>query len=149
MEKVSVFIKMRVLFWPEISALGVFFNFDNERIRPPKYQSDSPGMNTKYSGKYYPLPHIIGNFLHALTMIQTQVVPIVIDDEWLVVSWNRLDYMFIEAGPQLMVAEINFCDSRWQWLDVKSSFPSTRVASWYDFEHFALNQDGMCVKMTK
>ena len=25
MEKVSVFIKTRVLFWPEISALGVFF----------------------------------------------------------------------------------------------------------------------------
>ena len=33
-EKVSVFIKVRVLFWPEISALGVFFNFDNERMRP-------------------------------------------------------------------------------------------------------------------
>ena len=28
-----------MLFWPEISALGVFFNFDNERMRPPKYQS--------------------------------------------------------------------------------------------------------------
>ena len=35
MEKVSVFIKIRVLFWPEISALGVFFNFDNDRMRPP------------------------------------------------------------------------------------------------------------------
>ena len=32
--KVSVFIKIRVLFWSEISALGVFLNFDNERMRP-------------------------------------------------------------------------------------------------------------------
>ena len=31
------FIKIRVLFWPEISATGVFFNFDNERMHPPKY----------------------------------------------------------------------------------------------------------------
>ena len=31
-----------MLFWPEISALGVFFNFDNERIRPPKYPSAPP-----------------------------------------------------------------------------------------------------------
>ena len=44
MEKVSVFIKIRVLFWPEISALGVLFNFDNERMRPPKYSSAPPGM---------------------------------------------------------------------------------------------------------
>ena len=29
------FMKIRVLFWPEISALGVFFNFDNERMHPP------------------------------------------------------------------------------------------------------------------
>ena len=28
---------------PEISALGVFFNFDNERMHPPKYLSDPPG----------------------------------------------------------------------------------------------------------
>ena len=41
-EKVSVFIKIRVHFWPEISALGVFFNFDNERMRPPKYPSAPP-----------------------------------------------------------------------------------------------------------
>ena len=33
-EKISVFIKIRVLFWPEISALGVFFNFDNETYAP-------------------------------------------------------------------------------------------------------------------
>ena len=32
-----------MLFWPEISALGVFFNFDNERMRPPKYPSAPPG----------------------------------------------------------------------------------------------------------
>ena len=42
-EKVSVFIKIRVLFWPEISALGVFLNFDNERMRPPKY-APPPGI---------------------------------------------------------------------------------------------------------
>ena len=42
MEKVSVFTKIRVLFWSEISALGVFFNFDNERMRPPKYPSAPP-----------------------------------------------------------------------------------------------------------
>ena len=30
MEKVSVFIKIRVLFWPDVSALGVFLKFDNE-----------------------------------------------------------------------------------------------------------------------
>ena len=33
--KVSVFIKIRVLFCPEISALGVFLNKDNERMRHP------------------------------------------------------------------------------------------------------------------
>ena len=35
--KKSAFKKIRVLFWPEISALGVFLNFDNERMYPPKY----------------------------------------------------------------------------------------------------------------
>ena len=44
MEKVSVFVKIRVLFWPEISALGVFLNFDNERMRPPKYPSAPTGF---------------------------------------------------------------------------------------------------------
>ena len=42
MEKVCVFIKIRVLFWPEISAYGVFLNFDNERMRPPLYLSAPP-----------------------------------------------------------------------------------------------------------
>ena len=37
LEKVSVFVKLRVLFWPEISALGVFLDFDNERMGPPLY----------------------------------------------------------------------------------------------------------------
>ena len=32
-----------MLFWPEISVLGVFLNFDNERMHPPKYLSDPPG----------------------------------------------------------------------------------------------------------
>ena len=31
-----------MLFWPEISALGVFFNFDNKRMHPPKYPSAPP-----------------------------------------------------------------------------------------------------------
>ena len=31
-----------MLFWPEISALGVFFNFDNERMHLPKYPSAPP-----------------------------------------------------------------------------------------------------------
>ena len=39
LEKVSVVIKIRVHFWPEISALGVFLNFDNKRMRSPKYLS--------------------------------------------------------------------------------------------------------------
>ena len=43
MEKVSVFIKIRVLFLPEISALGVFLNFDNERMRPLNTQVPPPG----------------------------------------------------------------------------------------------------------
>ena len=43
-EKVSVFIKIRVLFWPEISALGVFFNFDNERMRPPPLNTQVPPL---------------------------------------------------------------------------------------------------------
>ena len=46
------FIKIRVLFWPEISALGVFFNFDNERMHPPKYPSDPPGIMVGLSGQF-------------------------------------------------------------------------------------------------
>ena len=42
MEKISVFIKIRVLFWPEISALGVFFNLDNERMHPLNTQVPPP-----------------------------------------------------------------------------------------------------------
>ena len=34
-KKVRVFLKLRVLFWPEISAYGVFLNFDNERMHMP------------------------------------------------------------------------------------------------------------------
>ena len=45
-EKVSVFIKIRVLFWLEISALGVLFYFDNERMRPSKYPSAYPPLPT-------------------------------------------------------------------------------------------------------
>ena len=46
-KKVSVFIKIRVLFGPEINALGVFFDFDNERMRPPKYPSAPPPPDLK------------------------------------------------------------------------------------------------------
>ena len=41
-EKNQRYIKIRALFWPEVSALGVFFNFDNECMRPPKYPSATP-----------------------------------------------------------------------------------------------------------
>ena len=44
LEKVSVFIEIRVLLWQEISALGVFLNFDNERMRPPLYLSAPTGL---------------------------------------------------------------------------------------------------------
>ena len=47
MGKIRVSIKIRVLFWPEISALGVLFNFDNERMHPPKYPSAPPGPLTQ------------------------------------------------------------------------------------------------------
>ena len=36
----SAFLKIRVLFWPGTSALGVSLNFENERMQPSKYQSD-------------------------------------------------------------------------------------------------------------
>ena len=42
LEKVSVFIKIRVLFWPEISALGVFFNFENADAPPPPSVPECP-----------------------------------------------------------------------------------------------------------
>ena len=38
----AFFIKIRVLFGPEISALGVFLNFDNERMHPPLFLSPPP-----------------------------------------------------------------------------------------------------------
>ena len=41
-----------VLFWPEISALGVLFNFDNERMRPPKYPSAPLGVPTDCPGSH-------------------------------------------------------------------------------------------------
>ena len=42
--KKSAFLKIRVLFWPEISILGVYLNFDNKRMYPPppKYRSAPP-----------------------------------------------------------------------------------------------------------
>ena len=43
------FLKIRVLFWPEISVIGVFLNFDNERMHPPKYLSDPPGTYRTHS----------------------------------------------------------------------------------------------------
>ena len=36
------FLEIRVLFWPKISTLGVFINFDKERMHPTKYQSVPP-----------------------------------------------------------------------------------------------------------
>ena len=46
-----------MLFRPEISALGVFLNFDNERMHPPKYPSDPPGLPG--SGSCYHLSSIL------------------------------------------------------------------------------------------
>ena len=42
----------RLFFWPVISAhaLGVFFNFDNELMRPPKYPS-APGRECSSDGE--------------------------------------------------------------------------------------------------
>ena len=34
--------KIRVLFWPEISDLGLFSDYDNDRMYPPEYRSDPP-----------------------------------------------------------------------------------------------------------
>ena len=51
MEEVSVFIKIRVLFWPQISALGVFLNFDNGPMRPSLYLSAPP----PHTGQNYEL----------------------------------------------------------------------------------------------
>ena len=41
-KQAEVFLLEKLIFWPEISALRVFLNFDNERMRPPKYQSAPP-----------------------------------------------------------------------------------------------------------
>ena len=57
MGKVSVFfIKVRVLFWPEISAIGVFLYFDNERMRPSKYQSPPPPESVQTSTESIYIP---------------------------------------------------------------------------------------------
>ena len=37
--KSQSFFKIRVFFWPEISAFEAFFNFGNKRMRPPLYLS--------------------------------------------------------------------------------------------------------------
>ena len=87
MEKVSVFIKIRVLFGPEISALGVIFNFDNERMRPPKYSSAPPGPNYSIRSLAFaptgclailaeppPDPKSLATFPHAPAMIRIQAV---------------------------------------------------------------------------
>ena len=42
-KKSASLLKEGCFFWPEISALGVYLNFDNERMRPPLYLSAPPG----------------------------------------------------------------------------------------------------------
>ena len=73
LEKVSVFIKIRVLFWPEISALGVFLNFDNagappsvpECPLPPGSQLDPTSATFHFADLSSPeclrnsLPHLV------------------------------------------------------------------------------------------
>ena len=44
-EKSQPFLQIRVLLWPEISALGVLLNFDNERMHPLNTKVPSPGID--------------------------------------------------------------------------------------------------------
>ena len=44
-----------MLFWPEISALGVFFNVDSERMRPLNTQVPPRGMTSLF--KSLPIMH--------------------------------------------------------------------------------------------
>ena len=69
-EKIRRFIKIRVLFWPEISALGVFFNFDNERMRPPKYPSAPPPPGDFLKPNRQDVPYIEMSKFHTLPFKQ-------------------------------------------------------------------------------
>ena len=51
-EKVSVFIKIRVLFWPEISALGVFLNLITSVCAPLNTQVP-PGARPAHAREIY------------------------------------------------------------------------------------------------
>ena len=62
-----------MLFWPEISALGVFFNFDNERMHPPKYPSAPPGLPLRVAAASGLLWYM--GTAHACSLIPTSVVP--------------------------------------------------------------------------
>ena len=51
--KIQHCLKMRVLFGPEISFLGEFLDFENERMHPPKFRigwspSNAPLASQKY-----------------------------------------------------------------------------------------------------
>ena len=61
-------IKIRELFWPEISALGVFLNFDN---KPPPYLSAPPlGPGCCRVGMQVPL--FLGKETWPLDLISTE-----------------------------------------------------------------------------
>ena len=57
-----------MLFWPEISALGVFFNFDNERMHPPKYPSAPPGLPTERVQILVPLAKMVIDILWIMSL---------------------------------------------------------------------------------
>ena len=91
-----------MLFWPEISALGVFFYFDNERMRPPEYPSAPAGdmiachstplrkklkRNTLYSPKLHYKQYLVRflfrhkgwhSFKIDVTEVTTKVVVVVV-----------------------------------------------------------------------
>ena len=123
MEKVSVFIKIRGFFWPEISALGVFFNFDNERMRPPKYPSAPPGSHifcTHSSQEDVDVPTAsFSTTPPADTPTEEQeqgdsdILDVVGDEDyqgkW--TRWNRSGYIFTDA-QELDIAEWFIADAQ-------------------------------------
>ena len=63
LEKVSVFIKIGVLFWPEISAIGVFFNFEKNELMRPSVPECPPGENFQTGKKVRAPKYLIATSL--------------------------------------------------------------------------------------
>ena len=70
--KSQIFLKIRVLFWAEISALGVFLNFDNKRMYPlntevpPPPPPPPPGLYDRYDQRG-DVTHLCTNKLYSLS----------------------------------------------------------------------------------